>query len=212
MNRANMEVILEHPREAEFAVLQRIERYARTCYRSSEKINEDSAAKFVSRLLHTYHHEGIIEHEQVTLRIICDRAIANELVRHRVASYLQESTRYVDCGGDLTVIKPSEVQGADVEIWEEAILAAEKAYRRLRQRGVKCENARSVLPLCTRTEIVATMNLRAWRHFLKMRLSKKAHPDMRRLAHMILTILVLNLPTIFSDLTEANAGAAPKST
>jgi thymidylate synthase (FAD) len=150
-------------------------------------------------------HESVLEHASASLCLICDRGISNELVRHRLASYSQESTRYCNYGkkNEITVIRPSGISSTtDLDIyniWVEACDEAETGYLALLAKGVSPQVARSVLPTCLKTEVVMTANFREWRHFLKLRLSPAAHPDMRELAGMIRDHLIVIAPTVFDE-------------
>lgn len=187
-------------------VLKKIEQIGRVCYKSEEKITENSARIFVEKLIESG-HESVIEHEKITVRLICDRGVSHEIVRHRIASYSQESTRYCNYktdkfGKELTFIKPY-FWAEDKEkfaIWEETMLFIEKAYMELIQMGANPQEARSVLPNSIKTEIVVTMNLREWRHFFKLRVSKAAHPQMRQLAVPLLGEFQRKIPILFDDI------------
>lgn len=191
-------------------MLQAIERAGRTCYKSENLISPESAKKFVTNIL-KLGHESVIEHEKITVRIICDRGVTHEIVRHRIASYSQESTRYCNyCndrfGNELTFIEPcffssdSEEDKKNKEIWLDTMSMIEKNYNSLIENGAKPEEARAILPNSLKTEIVVTMNLRAWRHFFKLRTDKSAHPQIREIANQILDEFKQKLPTIFGDL------------
>lgn len=184
-------------------ILKNLERYGRTCYKSEAKITPDSAKEFVARLI-KMGHESVIEHEKVTVRIICNRGVSHEIVRHRLASYSQESTRYCDYykKGQIQVIEPLFFVNDPLKykIWKEAMEAAEKAYNQLRELGATPQEARDVLPHALKTEIVVTYNLREWRHFFKMRCSPAAHPQMREIALPLLKEFQKKIPVIFDDL------------
>lgn len=191
-------------------MLKAIERAGRTCYKSEENISEYSAKRFVSSIIKRG-HESVIEHEKITIRIICDRGVSHEIVRHRIASYSQESTRYCNYynekfGKEITLIEPcffnsdDEKDKKNKEIWLKAMQQIEDNYNQLIEGGAKPEQARSILPNSLKTEIVVTMNLRAWRHFFKLRTDKAAHPQIREISNMILGELKEKLPTIFGDL------------
>ena len=167
-------------------ILKKIERCGRVCYQSQPK--DDSAEKFV-RMLIKRGHESVLEHVSLTFHIICDRAIQNELVRHRHASFSVESTRFVKYG-DLEVIKPERIK-FDTPFffdWQNAILYAQNTYEALVECGLPPEDARAVLPLCLKSELYMTANLREWRHILKLRTDKAAHPKMRFIMNQILGI------------------------
>lgn len=192
-----------------------IELVGRTCYKSEEKITDDSAPAFVRRLITSGHH-SVIEHCNITVRFICDRGVSHELVRHRIASYSQESTRYANYsvdkfGNEITVIKPlfwSE-QSAEYKIWLGAVRRAEEAYLALIKAGARPEEARSVLPNSLKTEIVATCNVREWRHILSLRSSPDAHPQMRQIMIPLLKELHDRVPVLFDDIYEQYAENTP---
>jgi thymidylate synthase (FAD) len=192
-------------------LLRVIELAGRTCYKSEDRIAEGSAEDFIGRIVRSG-HESVIEHSSVTVRIICDRGVSHELVRHRLAAYSQESTRYANYsrdkfGSEITVIKPSFwPEGSEAySIWERAMQQAESAYMELLQAGAKAQEARSVLPNSLKTEVVMTANLREWRHVLKLRCSKPAHPQIREIMLDLLAELHRQLPVLFSDLFDQYA-------
>lgn len=187
-------------------ILKKIERIGRVCYKSEGKIAEDSAERFISQIIKSG-HESVIEHEKISVKIICDRGVTHEIVRHRIASYSQESTRYCNYTDDrfcneLTFIKPCYWDEPDEKylLWEQTMLQIEKTYTQLVALGAKPEQARSILPNSLKTEIVVTMNLREWRHFFKLRTSTRAHPQMREIARAVLLKFKEELPVFFSDI------------
>ena len=186
-------------------ILKRIERYGRTCYKSECKITDGSAVKFISMLLKRG-HESVIEHESLTIKFICDRGVSHELVRHRLASYSQESTRYCNYAkkGALVFIRPffftDKGDLGRYGIWFNAITFAESSYLRLIELRATPQEARSVLPNSLKTEIVVTANLREWRHILKLRCDKAAHPQMRQLMCPLLNQLKSSIAVIFDDI------------
>ena len=183
-----------------FAILQKIERAGRTCYKSEAKITVESASDFVRKIIKSG-HDSVIEHHSISLRIVCDRGVTHEIVRHRLASYSQESTRYVKYGkNDMEFIKPPNMTQEQEDFWTALMLDSELAYKKMLERGATPQIARSVLPNALKTEIVMTANLREWRHFLKLRTSKQSHPQMREIAIMIYKILVKRLPEVFDDI------------
>lgn len=187
-------------------VMAFLERCGRTCYKSSPQANKTSS-QFVESLIRSG-HESVLEHYSVSFRIICDRGVSHELVRHRLASYSQESTRYCNYGNkDIEFIKPIELKEDTVPyiLWKESCERAEIAYNNLLKSKVKPETARSVLPNSLKTEIVMTANLREWRHFLKLRYAGetgKPHPDMKEIAFHIYSIFNVMLPSIVFDIKE----------
>ena len=187
-------------------ILSLIEQAGRTCYKSESKITEDSAEKFVRNILKRG-HEAVIEHGIVTVRFICDRGVSHEIVRHRLASYCQESTRYCNYskeqfGTEITVISPAWTSPGyyPYTIWKKACSEAEENYFTLLDIGCSPQEARSVLPNSLKTEVVMTANLREWRHFIKLRTAPAAHPDMRRVARMLYDLLSVRYPVFFEDI------------
>lgn len=184
--------------------LQLIEKIGRICYKSEDKITDTSAKEFVKMLI-ARGHEAMIEHVSLSVKFIVDRGVSHELVRHRIASFAQESTRYCNYskdkfGNGITFIKPFFFED-DVRYqrWLSEMASAESAYLDLLNSGATPQEARSVLPNSTKTEIVVTMNLREWRHFFKLRCAKAAHPQMREVTIPLLTELQERLPVIFDD-------------
>jgi len=190
------------------SALRRIELAGRTCYKSEDRITANSAKEFVARILDQGHF-SVIEHANITVRFICDRGVSHELVRHRLASYSQESTRYANYseanfGSEITLIKPlfwSE-DSRQYKEWLKAMENAEKAYMKLIRMGANPEQARSVLPHSLKTEIVMTCNIREWRHVFNLRCSPSAHPQMREVMLPLLRDLRDKLPVIFDDIYE----------
>ena len=183
-------------------ILRNLERYGRVCYKSEDKITPDSARRFVAGILASG-HESVIEHEKVTVRIICDRGVTHEIVRHRIGSYSQESTRYCNYRSkDIQFIAPYFFANDERrhKIWLDAMQACEKAYNDLIEAGATPQEAISVLPNSLKTEIVVTYNLREWRHFFKLRCSKRAHPQMREITIPMLQEFQKRIPIIFDDI------------
>jgi thymidylate synthase (FAD) len=191
-------------------ILKRIEQAGRTCYKSEDRITAESAEAFVRKLI-LRGHESVLEHESVTVRFVCDRGISHEIVRHRIASFSQESTRYCNYsndrfGSELTFIKPCFLEEGTVAYkqWILAVSFAGKEYFALLDCGCTPQEARSVLPNSLKTEVVMTTNLREWRHFLKLRTAKTAHPQMRELTVPLLYELQRRIPVVFDDIKEDN--------
>lgn len=188
--------------------LRRIERAGRACYKTENLITEDgeSAKRFVKMLVKAG-HESVLEHSSLQVMFVCDRGVSHEIVRHRLASYSQESTRYCNYGHDkfgneITVIEPTEFKHDPLahQTWKNSCIVAETAYFTLLNSGVSPELARSVLPNSLKTEIMMTANYREWRHFFKQRTSKFAHPQIRELLVPLLFNLQHRLPIIFDDI------------
>lgn len=190
-------------------VLQKIEAAARTCYKSEGKIQEGSAAKMVAPLIKSG-HEAMLEHASVTVKFVVDRGISHELVRHRLASFAQESTRYCnyskdDFGSEITFIIPEylEYKSEGWNIWKESMKQAEDAYFKMLDFGLSPQQARAVLPNSLKTEVVMTANLREWRHFFKLRAlgtTGKPHPQMLEVAVPLLEDMKNLIPVVFDDL------------
>lgn len=184
------------------AILKKLERCGRVAYKSEDKTTPDSARKFVKSLIERG-HESVIEHVSITVKLICDRGVTHELVRHRLVAYTQESTRYCNYAKKgMTVIKPPFWREASTEyhIWLASMEMAEKSYNTLIEMGCSPQEARSVLPNSLKTEIATTANLREWRHILKLRTSKAAHPQMRELMMPLLRDFKRLIPVVFDDI------------
>lgn len=195
--------------DARDAIYQLIELAGRTCCKSEDKITPDSAARFVAGIVKR-HHEAMLEHASMTVKFIVDRAVANEIVRHRLCSFAQESTRYCNYGAEkfgkeITFIEPSffEPYTPARDAWIKACLAAENQYFELLACGCKPEQARTVLPLCTKTELVITANMREWRHFFNLRAvgtTGAPHPQMVEVAKPLLAEVKAYMPELFGDI------------
>lgn len=194
-------------------VLKDIENVARTCYKSHDHTKEGSAAKLVDTLIKSGHN-AMLEFFDITVRFTCDRGVSHEIVRHRVASYAQESTRYCNYskdkfGNELTFIEPywlTEALLDDTDNARERLVFClqhiEEIYMSLLNKGLQPQAARAILPNCLKTELNVKMNLREWRHFFNLRCSKAAHPDLRKLALPLLAEFKAKLPIVFDDLYE----------
>lgn len=198
--------------------LELIELAGRTCYKSEDKITDSSAKKFVKMVIERGHH-SVIEHVNVTVKFICDRGITHEIVRHRLAAYSQESTRYCNYKGGVTFIIPPWItfgvgKWSNVEIeeilreepgfgetndyvWINTMLNSERTYIGLLKADWSPQQARSVLPNSLKTEIVMTANVREWRHIFDLRCSKAAHPQMRELMIPLQAEMRKLIPVIF---------------
>lgn len=199
-------------------ILKHLEKVGRVCYKSEDKITEDSAAKFIGRLI-SHEHLSMIEHYNITVKFFVDRGISHEIVRHRVASYAQESTRYVNFANEkysknINIIDIKGGMNLDPKVsklpiekfneiydeWYSACQDAENHYNKMIELGATPQIARSVLPTSTKTELVATYNIREWRHFLKLRTSKPAHPQIREVTIQLLKEFQKQMPTLFGDI------------
>ncbi len=197
--------------------LELLELAGRTCYKSEDRIARGTAIPFIQRIVRDFGHESVIEHASITVKFIVDRGVTHELVRHRLCAYSQESTRYCNYGKkgvtfvippwvslepggyrDLPVQHPENFKLAIA--WYHAMLYAESAYLSMIRNGWTLQQARSVLPNSLKTEIVVTANFREWRHILKLRASKRAHPQMREIMEPLLQDLAGRIPVIFGDI------------
>lgn len=203
-------------------ILSLIEDAGRTCYKSEDRKTTDSAKLFVKMILGK-NHESVIEHFAVTVRFIIDRGVSHELVRHRLASFSQESTRYCNYSKDkfdnqITFIIPPWVSDEELKLlksdneldivgvsessllWYKSLIQCEASYQSLINCGWSPQQARSVLPNALKTEIVVTANLREWRTIFKQRTSQAAHPQMREIMVPLLKEMQNKIPIIFDDL------------
>lgn len=204
-------------------VLKNIETAGRLCYKSEGKTTDDSCFKFVKSLI-ARGHESVIEHQSFSVRFIVDRGVSHELVRHRLASFSQESTRYCNYsddekfGDDIVFIQPLWISDEQVSLmskineknclqieeatkaWYVAIQESEQDYKMLTKLGWTPQEARSVLPNALKTEIIITANLREWRTIFKQRTSKAAHPQMREVMILLLAEIKEKIPVIFDDI------------
>ena len=187
-------------------ILKKIEKIARVCYKSEDNIKEGSAQRMVKALI-SRGHEAMLEHFSFSVKFTVDRGVSHEIVRHRIASFAQESTRYCNYGkaDSITVIRPCyfKEDTPDMDNWAESCMRAEKAYMDLLKNGVTPEKARAVLPNSLKTEIVVTMNLRQWRHFFKLRavgVTGAPHPQMLEVSVPLLQEVKNLIPVVFDDL------------
>jgi len=202
-------------------IIADIEKAARTCYQSEGKIEWDkddepvSGLKLVKKLLDRKHEAMLEFGPSITVKFICDRGVSHELVRHRLASFAQESTRYCNYSNDtnisfiipswleleedqnIKITVPSEDQAM---IWLRSMSRAEIDYNRLIAKGWTPQQARTVLPNSLKTSINIKANIREWRHIFKLRCAKTAHPQMRELMIPLLTDFQNHIPILFDDL------------
>lgn len=216
--------------------IKQIERVARTCYQSNANVNKYSGEKLVKNLI-SMGHEAMLEHFSVSVEFTTDRGVSHEIVRHRIASYAQESTRYCNYskdkfGCEIAVISPEKAMrfkrgqtipqsGRVVDdaliadwlgVWRKACTEAERAYLQMLNMGCPPELARGVLPTSLKTSIVVTMNLREWRHFFKLRVcgtTGKPHPQIYEIAYPLLCEFHKKYPVVFDDLYNRLASSAP---
>ena len=188
-------------------ILEFLEPIIRVCYKSEDLIKEGSAERIVKKILDSK-HESTIEHINISVKFICNRGFSHELVRHRLASFSQESTRYCNYSKDkfnhkITIIEPTNFEYWSLEqqyLWTKAMEKSASNYFKLLDKGLKPQEARGVLPIDLKTEIVITTNLRHWREILKQRTSLAAHPSMRELMIPLLQDFKKKIPLIFDKL------------
>ncbi len=218
-----LEQINDYPRQLEIA--------GRTCYKSEEKMSTESAERFIRMIVNSGHH-SVLEHCTISVRIIGDRSMSHQLVRHRIGSYSQESQRYCDYGekGFQVIIPPSigelmpgsyvkekddwffidtdrkskidlrEVGELALE-WLNSVSNSYEVYLNMRNKGIPPEDARSVLPNATKTEVFTTYNLRQWRHvFMERALNPRAQWQIREIMNEILVQFKKHLRVVFEDL------------
>lgn len=215
--------ILSHLNER--SILKHLERCGRTCYKSEDKITDDSCYKFIKMLL-SKGHESVIEHYNISIKFVCSRALSHQLVRHRLCSFSEQSQRYCnfETKVDMGIIQPYWMDESDIkkirnksfssvlqvpnkvskkcQYWLESVIDSAVTYGILLRSNPEMtpQQARSLLPNAAKTEIVCTANLRQWRHILKLRTSKGADPEIRELMIPLLRKLQEKLPTLFSDI------------
>lgn len=193
-----------------YGAVCQIEEIARTCYKSEKKNTSlGETIQFVSGLIQRG-HTAMLEHISVTVKFVVDRGVSHELVRHRIGSYAQESTRFCNYskerfGKEISVIEmgPHFKNPASLEVWLDACKHAEQAYFKLLELGESPQIARAVLPTCTKTEINATFNLREWRHVFALRelgVTGQPHPQMKEVMTPLLTEMKRKFLVIFDDL------------
>lgn len=183
-----------------------IELGGRTCYKSEDKITDDSAKEFIQRIKN-FKHESVLEHGAITVRFVVDRGVSHELVRHRLASFSQESTRYCNYGkekfgNEITVIEPCFWTKDDLQYryWYYGCERAEAAYFTLLNSGATPQQARSVLPNSLKTEVVMTANPREWRHVITVRAHRDAHPQMQEVMRPLAKEFADRWPALFGDI------------
>lgn len=218
-----MEAHIEPGNPTADQLLAQIERAGRTCYKSEDKITDNSRNTFIAGIIKRG-HEAVLEHGAISVRFICDRGVSHEIVRHRIANYCQESTRYCNYGNEkfgngITLCQPNfwdftgnpipdfpeeeeNTNDALRNLWKKAMDFANEIYLKMIALGARPQEARSVLPNSLKTEVVMTANPREWRHFFKMRCSPAAHPDMRYCALQLLAEFHRTYPVLFDDLYE----------
>lgn len=199
----NPTAILMETQPAGYEALRVIEAHGRISWKSEDKITNESAPRFV-RMLIDAGHESVLEHVSATVKFIVDRGVSHEIVRHRIASYTQESTRYCDYNkkGDVAFIRPPfwEENSRPYQLWLDLMEHSEQNYKGLIALGAKPQEARSVLPNSLKTEVMMTANMREWRHFFKQRTPPAVHPQMREVTVPLLERFKMTFPVLFDDI------------
>lgn len=214
----SFKILKQYDIDSSIDVLRTLERAGRVCYKSERKITNDSCSQFVKGII-SRGHESVLEHQSISVSVVCDRGVSHEIVRHRIASYSQESTRYCNYSGGVTFVippwinmSPGDIDKHEIvyyaksEMWNEyawlrSCHFAEQQYLTLLKNGWTPQQARTVLTNSLKTELVWTMNLREWRHFFRLRTASAAHPQMRELAIPMLAEFKGIIPFVFDDLT-----------
>lgn len=178
-------------------MIKNIETTARICYQSEGKTDEINE-RLIHRLIKSGHH-AMFEHGSIQVRIVTSRAIANEITRHRMASYAQASTRYIKYNKRVDIVRGGGWCGGHSEYFDRAFRASIDAYHMLLNAGVLAEHARDVLPLALATQLMVTANLREWMHIFRQRTDPAAHPDMQALMGAILEAFRANIPIIYDE-------------
>lgn len=186
-------------------IMKRIERACRTCYRSEDKISEESYKNLLTNCLNRG-HESVLEHEKITVRIYSDIGTYKDLTRHRFASFSVESTRYCsynkdNYGNEIAVVNPVYIEDKEVfETWKKAIEDMEKAYMKMKELGASTDMCREILPHSTAAEYTMTANIREWKHILELRTTNHVHPAIRQVLIPLLLLFKEQMPEIFGDI------------
>ena len=183
-------------------IMKNIERACRTCYRSEGLITEDSYKRLLKNCINRG-HESILEHEKITIRMICDIGVYKDLTRHRFGSFSIESTRYCNYGKDkfdnqIKFIKPCNIESGEIyALWSNEMQNIEHTYQEMSKLNCTPDQMRMILPHSTAAEVTMTANIREWRHILELRCSKAAHPAIRQLLIPLLLKFKEDMPELF---------------
>lgn len=186
-------------------IMKNIERACRTCYRSEDKITEDSYKNLIKNCVNRG-HESVLEHEKITVRLTCDIGVYKDLTRHRIASFSIESTRYCNYGKDkwdnqVKFIKPCNIEG-DSELysnWVGTMDFIEKEYIAMSKNGATPDQMRMILPHSTAAEVTMTANIREWKHIFELRCSKRVHPSVQQVMIPLLLYFKEQMPEIYES-------------
>ena len=209
--KAKAEILFMDDQRAIDEIYARIETAGRTCYKSENHITPDSSRKFAAMVVKN-HHEAMLEHASVMVRFTVDRGVSHEIVRHRIAAFAQESTRYCDYskgkfGKEISFIEPvfwtDEEHDLELKAWKELCQEIENMYLGFREYQIQPQEARSVLPNSLKTEVVMTANIREWRHFFRLRAACETgmpHPQMLEVSVPLFQEMSARMPELFSDI------------
>lgn len=188
--------------------LSKLEKIARTCYQSEDRTGPGTASRLVTKLMKRG-HTAMLEHVSVSVHFTADRGFSHELVRHRLASYAQESTRWCNYGKEIGVLLYPDIENnaKAKEVWMASCECAEQDYKMLLNAGMLPQSARAVLPICTVTNIDMTADLTEWLHIFNLRVTHRCHPVMHYLMSSLLKLFSNWLPEVYSDMYEAKMSA-----
>lgn len=185
--------------------MQNIERACRTCYKSENLITDESYKTLLKNCLNRG-HESVLEHEKITIRMICDIGVYKDLTRHRFASFSIESTRYCNYSKDkfdneIKFIKPCNIEeDSDLyAFWKHTMERIEMNYLHMSENGATPDQMRMILPHSTVAEVTMTANIREWKHILSLRASKHSHPAVQQLMIPLLLEFKKTMPEIFEN-------------
>lgn len=187
-------------------IMKNIERACRTCYRSEGLITEDSYKRLLKNCINR-RHESVLEHEKITVRMICDIGVYKDLTRHRFGSFSIESTRYCNYGNDkfnnqIKFIKPCNIEenSSGYALWYSTLVTIEEAYKTMSEIRMSPDQMRMILPHSTAAEVTMTANIREWRHILDLRTKKMTHPAIRQLLIPLLLKFKEDMPELFEEI------------
>ena len=185
-------------------IMKNIEKACRTCYRSEDKITDDSYKKLISNCI-TRGHESVLEHEKITIRMVCDIGVYKDLTRHRFGSFSIESTRYCSYdkdkyGNEIAFMNPIYIEDKNMyEIWKKTMQEIENGYIKMKELGATTDMCRELLPHSTAAEYTMTANIREWKHILSLRTTNHVHPSIRQVLIPLLKYFKEEMPEIFGD-------------
>lgn len=186
-------------------IMKKIEKACRTCYRSEEKITEDSYKKLLANCINRG-HGSVMEHEKITVQMVCDIGVYKDLTRHRAGTAFSiESTRYCSYdkdkfGNEIKFVKPCHIEGELYELWKESCKQIEAQYIRMAQAGAKPDQLRMILPHSTAALVTMTCNIREWRHIFSLRAQKMTHPTVQQVMIPLLRYFQEQMPELFCDI------------